>query len=136
MSKETPFTHAGLWLNTLLNQFPQYNKGELYIERFCEACKSLQNQNLIQSFTVWDKNSPMDQMGVDITLDLGDKIVDFQVTSSWNNAHKHMDTNKRHPERGVVRIVYVREGNRQVMKSVKNLEAEILRKAELKFDKK
>lgn len=78
----------------------------------------------------------MDQRGVDITLDLGNKTVDFQITSSLSNAHKHIEVNKRHPERGTILIVYVREGNRQVMKSVENLEAEILRKANLNFNKK
>lgn len=75
-------------------------------------------------------------MGVDVTITIDGKEIDFQVTSSLKNADKHIKTNNKHPERGTVRIVYVREGNNQVMKSVSNLEKEILRKAALNFNKK
>ncbi len=137
MYKENfPYTHAGLWLTTLLHQFPQCNRGQLYMERFCEACLSLKEQDSIQDFTVWEKNSPKDCMGVDVTITIDGKEIDFQVTSSLKNADKHIKTNNKHPERGTVRIVYVREGNNQVMKSISNLEKEILRKAALNFNKK
>lgn len=129
------FTHAGEWLNTLLSQFPDYDKGQLYVDRFCEACDSLKQKGVIRDFTVWEKHSKMDNSGVDVTIDMGNSFVDFSVTSSFANAQAHIETNQRHPERGIIRIVYVREGNRPVLKSVENLEREILRKSQLSFRK-
>jgi len=122
-----------VWLETLLNQFPEEDRGQLYVNRFCEACDSLHQKNQITGYTVWKKNSSEDNRGVDITLDFGNKKIDYQITSSLANALHHVHTNYRHEERGKIRIIYVREGNRPLMKSVENLEREILRKASLNF---
>lgn len=128
------FTHAHLWLHTLLSGYPEYDKGQLYVDRFCEACQMLINCGQVNEFFVWKKHSAKDNLGVDVTIKIEDRLVDFSVTSSLNNAINHMGINKNHPERGTIRIVYVREGNRPVMKSVENLGKEILRKANLNFE--
>lgn len=128
------FTHANYWLETLQKQFPEYDKGQLYLNRFCEACDHLISKGVINGYQVWPKHSSKDNSGIDITLDKGNNIlIDFSITSSYINAQSHIETNERNPKRGRIRIVYVREGNRPVMKSVENLEREIVRKINLKF---
>lgn len=128
------FTHANYWLDTLLKQFPEYNKGQLYLDRFLEACKSLKEKKEIKEYIVWEKDSDMDNSGVDTTIiALDGKSFDFSVTSSYANAQSHIHTNERNPKRGKIRVVYIREGNRPVLKSVENVERDIHRKMRLKF---
>lgn len=122
-------THATVWLNALLTSYPEHDMGLLYVERFCESCDILLSEGLIKDYKIWPKKSYMDEMGVDATIDLGNRLVDFQITSSLSEAKKHKRTNEDHPERGKIRIIYVREGNKPVLKSIESLQKEIIRKA-------
>lgn len=112
-----------------MSQFPNHDRGQLYVNRFVEACESLMKEGAIKNIVVWPKYSRQDKSGVDLTIELPDsKHVNFQITSSLTSAQRHREVNMRYPERPKVEIIYIREGNRPVMKSVPNIRKEILGK--------
>ncbi|OGM36017.1 hypothetical protein A3A76_04795 [Candidatus Woesebacteria bacterium RIFCSPLOWO2_01_FULL_39_23] len=109
--------------------------GLLYENRFCEACNGLITEGFIDSYRQFPKGSDEDNMGIDVSVRKAGIEIHFQVTSSLDEAIAHQKLQSRHPERPQdVIIVYIREGNKPLMKTVDNLEREIRRKINQHFN--
>ena len=128
--REEEPTHAKIWLSALLSQYSEHNKGELYVSRVLEACACLKEKGFIEGFEVTKKNSSFDIKGIDVIVQRNGGVEFLQVTSTLDNGYDHIKRQKQYPERPSVSVIYVREGNKPLLKSVDNLQREIAVKLE------
>jgi hypothetical protein len=126
--QESEPTHAKVWLNALLNTYPQNHRGGLYEGRVVEACNILKEKGAIEDFQLSPKHSSADNSGVDVVIRGGGILLNIQVTSVPSRIIEHKKVHNRNPNRPPVDYIGVREGNRHTIKPIHKLQREILKK--------